>query len=153
VILYDFETKKSQTLELSGSKDAPLEVTPILGKDVLALALKGPKITRIAVADLASGTWHAQDLREPVEGSARPFVGSGLAIYCLGRYAYGYSAEAQRWDVAELPEGLRVGPIVGPNDATIEGRGHIYRFIPKAGKWEHIDVRSIRDISGAEPKR
>jgi hypothetical protein len=152
VILYDLETKKSQTLELSGSKDAPLEVTPILAKDILALALKGPKITRIAVADLASGTWHAQDLREPIEGSVRPFVAPGLAVYCLGRYAYGYSALAQRWDVAELPEGLRAGPIVGPDGATIEGRGHIYSFIPKAGRWEHIDVRAIQDIAGAEPK-
>jgi hypothetical protein len=153
VTLYDLETRKSQTLEISGSKDAPLEVTPILGKGVLALALTGPKITRIAIADLTSGTWHSQDLREPVEGRAIPVIAPGVAVYRLGRYAYAYSVEAQRWDVAELPERLRAQPIVGPNGATIEGLGHIYSFIPKAGKWEHIDVRGILDVMGAEPKK
>jgi len=82
-----------------------------------------------------------------------PFDAPGLAVYCLGRYAYADSAEAQRWDAAERPEGLRAGPIVGPNGATIEGRGHIYSFIPKAGKWEHIDVRAIRDVLRSEPNR
>ena len=80
-------------------------------------------------------------------------VAPGLAVYCLGRYAYADSAQAQRWDVAELPEGVRAGPIVGANGATIEGRGHIYSFIPKAGKWEHIDVRAIPHILQAEPKK
>ena len=155
VTLIDLETKRSQSLELGASKDASLEVMPVLDleKHVVALALKGPKITRIAVADLAGGTWHPQDLREPVEGRAMPVVAPGLVVYHLGRYAYAYSAEAQRWDVVELPERLRAEPDVGPKGATIEGHGHIYSFIPKTGKWEHIDVRGILDTMGTEPRK
>jgi hypothetical protein len=153
VTLFNLETRKSQSIELSGSKGAPLEVTPILGPDLVALALKGPKIDRIAVADLASGTWHAQDLREPARGGAEPIIAPGVAVYSLGRYAYAYSVAAHRWDFAELPEGLRAAAVVGPTGASIEGRGHIYTFIPRAGKWEHIDVRAILDVAGAEGKR
>ncbi len=153
VTLYNIETGRSQSVALSGSNDAPLEVSPILGQNLVALAFEGPKITRIAVADLASGTWHPQDLREPVEGHVRPVVAPGLAVYNLGRYVYAYSAEAQRWGVAELPEGLRAGPLVGPNGATIEGHGQIYTFIPRTGQWEHIDVRALLDVAGAEKKK
>ena len=53
----------------------------------------------------------------------------------------------------ELPKGLRVGPVVGASGATIEDNGHIYSFIPKSGKWEHIDVRAILHILQAEPKK
>ena len=105
VALYNIDTKTSQTIELSASRDDPVEVTPISGQDILALGLNGSKITRIAVADLASGTWHPQDLRQPAEGRVSPIVGPGVAVYTLGRYVYAYSATAHRWDVAELPEG------------------------------------------------
>ena len=57
-----------------------------------------------------------------------------------------------RWDVAELPEGLRASPVVGPKTATIEGGGHIYTFAARTGKWEHVDVKAILDIAGAERK-
>jgi hypothetical protein len=152
VTLYELETRKSRSLSLSGSKEGRLEITPIVGPNVMALALRGPKITRIAVADTASGTWYPQDLREPVEGRVAPIVGAGLAVYGVGRYVYAYSAAAHRWDVAELPEGLRATPVVGPNGATIEGRGHFYNFAAKTGKWDHVDVRSILDVAGVEKK-
>jgi hypothetical protein len=149
ITLYNMESK--QSLELSGSKDARLQVTPIYGQDLMALGVKGPKITRIAVADNASG-WHVQDLRQPVGGRVMPIVAQGVAVYSVGRNVYAYSAEAHRWDVAELPEGLQATPVVGPNTATIEGRGHIYTFAAKTGKWEHIDIRAILDVARVERK-
>ena len=152
VTLYNLDTKKSESLELSGSKDAPLEVTPILDENLVALMLKGPKVTRIAVADIASGTWHSQELRKPIDGQAVPIVASGVVVYNLGRDVYAYGAEAQRWDVAELPEGVRAMPSVGPGTATIESHGHIYTFAGKTGKWDHVDVRAILDVVGAEKK-
>jgi hypothetical protein len=150
--IYDLESKKSQSLELSGTKDAPLQVTPLFGQDIVAFSLRGPKITRIAVADSANGTWYSQDLRKPFGGRAVPIVAPGLAVYRLGRDVYAYSAAAHRWDIVELPEGIPVGPVVGINGATIESHGHIYTFVPKTGKWEHIDVRAILDVAGAEKK-
>ncbi len=120
VSLYNLETGRSQSVVLSGSKDAPIEVTPVLGPDLVALALEGPRITRIAVADLAGGAWHPQELREPVEGPVRPVVAAGLAVYNLGRYVYAYSAVAHHWDVADLPEDLRRG---GRRARRRHGRG------------------------------
>jgi hypothetical protein len=152
VTIYNLESRKPRSLEFSGTKDAPLQVTPIMGPDIMALGLRGSKITRIAVADTASGTWYPQDLRKPFSGQAMPILGPGLAVYRLGRDVYAYSAEAHRWDVVELPEGIEAGPVVGMNGATIESHGHIYTFVPKTGKWEHIDVRAILDVAGAEKK-
>jgi hypothetical protein len=151
VTLYNLGTKKSEALALSGPKDATLEVTPILAGNLVALMLRGPKLTRIAVADTASGNWHVQSLRKPVEGQAVPIVAQGVVVYKLGRDVYAYGAEAQRWDVVEMPEGLQAMPVVGPGTVTIEGDGHIYTFAGKTGKWDHVDLRTILD-AGAEKK-
>jgi hypothetical protein len=147
IALYNMENQ--QSLELSGPKDAPLVVTPIQSAELMALAFKGPKITRIAVADNETG-WHVQELRQPAEGHVMPTVGQGIAVYNVGRHVYAFGAEAHRWDVAELPKGLQATPTVGPNSASIEGQGHIYTFTAKTGKWEHIDVRKILETTGAQ---
>ena len=97
ITLHNVDTKKSASLELSGSKDAPLEVTPITVGDLVALMLKGPKITRIAVCNTSSGTWRSQDLREPTDGEAVPIVAPGVAVYAIGRNIYAYGAESDRW--------------------------------------------------------
>jgi hypothetical protein len=152
VTLYNLDTKKSESLALSGSKDAPLEVIPIVADNLVALSLKGPKVTRIAVADIATGTWHSQELRKPIDGQAVPIVGSGVVVYKLGRDVYAYGAEARRWDVALLPEGVRAMPSIGPQTVTIESQGHIYLFAGSTGKWDHVDVRAILDVVGAEKK-
>ncbi len=109
-------------------------------------------MTRIAVADTANGKWHAQDLRKPIEGQAVPIVSPGVVVYKLGREVYAYGVEAQRWDVVELPEGVRAMPSVGAGTITIESHGHIYTFTGKTGKWDHVDVRSILDVVGGEKK-
>jgi len=150
--LYNLDTKKSESLELSGSKEGPLEVTPVLGENLVALLLKGPKVTRIAIADTASGTWHSQALRKPFEGQAVPIVAPGIVIYKVGRDVYAYSTETERWDMAELPEGSRALPTIVRGTATIESHGHIYTFAGKTGKWDHVDVRAILDGVGAEKK-
>jgi hypothetical protein len=151
VTLYNVETKKSASLDLSGPKDASLEVTPIVVGNLVALMLKGPKITRIAVGNASSGTWRSQDLREPTDGEAVPIVAPGVAVYAIGRNIYAYGAESDRWDVAELPEGLRAVPIVSPGSVTIESDGHIYAFSTKTGKWNHTDVRAI--LNGGDGRK
>ncbi len=151
VTLYDLNTKKSDSIELSISKDAPLEVVPIVGAaDLVALMLKGPKVTRIAVA--SGGTWHSQALRESIDGQAVPIVAPGVVAYKIGRNVYAYGAASQRWDVAEVPEGVPATPVVGANSITMEGHGHIFSFDAETGKWDHIDVRSILD-SGSTKKK
>ncbi len=132
---------------------APVEVTPISVQNFVALGLKGSKINRIAVADLASGTWYVQDLRQPVGGRVSPILGPQVAVYPLGRYVYAYSARAHRWDVVELPENMQATPAIGPDGAaTIQGGGNIFLFSVLTGKWDHIDVRAILDGKEAEKK-
>ncbi len=152
VTLFNLDTKKSDSLELSGSKEAPLEVTPILGENLVALMLKGSKVTRIAVANTASGVWHSQALRKPLDGQATPIVGSGVVVYKLGQDIYAYGVESERWDVAQLPDGLQANPTVGPGTVNIESDGHIYTFTGKTGKWDHLDVRAILDHAGSQKK-
>ncbi len=152
VTLYSLETAKSESLEFSASHDSPLGITPILDQNLVALMLAGPKIARIAVADIARGTWHAQELRKPIDGRAVPIVASGVVVYNLGPDVYAYGAEAERWDVVELPDGIRAAPTVAPGTATIETDGHIYTFTSKSGKWNHVDVRAILDAGANEKK-
>ena len=152
ITLHNLDTNKSHSLDLFGSKDAPLEVTPIIAGNLAALMLKGPKLTRIAVADTAGGTWHAQALQRPFDGQAVPIISSGVAVYKLGRDVYAYGADAGRWDLVELPEGLQAMPVVAGGTVTIEGRGHIYTFAGQTGKWNHVDVRTILDSAKAEKK-
>jgi hypothetical protein len=150
VTLFDIETKEARSLELSGSKDLPLEVTPIAAENIVALMLKGSKITRIAVADTANGIWHAQELRTPAEGAVVPIIAPGVVVYVQGRDVYAYGGSARRWDVTEVAEGVRAEPVVGPETATIENNGHIYTFAGKSGKWEHVNIRAILDVGGAK---
>jgi hypothetical protein len=150
--LYNVDTQASAPLELSGSKEFPLEINPVFDQNLAALMFGGPKITRLAVADTASGLWHAQELREPVEGRAVPIVSGGIVVYNLGRDVYAYGAESHRWDVAQMPEGIRAAPSVGSGSATIESDGHIFTFSGKTGKWNHVDVRAIMSGAAAEKK-
>jgi hypothetical protein len=152
VTLYNVDTKKSDSLELSGSKDAPLEVTPVVAGNLVALWFHGPKVTRIAVADTSRGTWNSQELREPLDGEASPIIAPGVAVYTIGRNIYAYGAESQRWDVAELPEGVRAMPTVLPGNVTSESDGHIYTFSGKTGKWNHVDIRAILDDKAVQKK-
>ena len=152
ITLHNVDSKKSASLELSGSKEAPLEVTPVTVGDLIALMVKGPKITRIAVGNTSTGTWRSQDLREPIDGEAVPIVAPGVAVYAIGRNIYAYGAESDRWDVAELPASVRAVPIVSPGAVTVESDGHIYAFSAKTGKWNHTDVRAILDDVGAKQK-
>ena len=143
--LYHFATKTSQSLALSGSRDAPVEVTPIFSGDLVALSLKGPKLTRIAVADTARGKWHSQDLPNPIDGEIVPIVAARVVVYKVGREVHAYGADAERWDRVELPEGIQAMPSVTPASVTIEGHGHIFTFTGKTGKWDHVDVRNLLD--------
>ncbi len=81
----------------------------------------------------------------PIDDEATPIVAPGVVVYQLGRDVYAYGVDAQRWDVARVPEEVRATPVVSPGTVTIEGQGHLYRFSAKSGRWEHIDVRAILD--------
>ncbi len=147
----DLQTRKKRSIELSGTKESPIRVTPMGGNGCIAFNFEGEKISRIAV--LEDGDFHTQEVRPPAKGRATPIVGQWIVVYAVGRHLYGYSALAHRWDTAELPEGVIGVPTISAAEASLEGAGHIFTFSAETGKWEHIDVRAILDVAGAERKR
>jgi RNA polymerase sigma factor (sigma-70 family) len=150
--IYSYETQETSSVQLTDSKEAPLEITPIVGPGAVALYIRGPKITQIAAADALNGTWQTQDLREPVEGEAMPIVGPGVIAYGLGRYVYAYSPQARRWDVLKLPAGVTAAPIVSPSTVTVEVGGHIFTFPAKSGTWHDLDLNAILKDDDDKPK-
>jgi hypothetical protein len=143
VASFNVKTGKTDVLRLSKSNDTRIEVTPIVGPGVVAFALKGPKITRIAACDGVTGALIPQDLREPVEGRVMPIVGPDVAAYVTGRYAYAFSPALNRWDVVELAAGHGEFPEVGSGHATVSAPGHIYTFSSKTARWDHISVDDV----------
>jgi len=149
-------TRKAMSIRLSEDSKTPHEVQPADGGSLVALSIKGPKITRVAVFDehvkvtfngnvtMSSPdlAWYPVDLREPVD-EAVPLVTPGSVVYVVGRRIYAFTSEAKRWDVLELPEGTEPTPLVGPNSITYENEGHIYTFDMTLGKWVDLDLSAI----------
>ena len=114
-ILYDLESKKSQSLEMSGSKESPLEVTPILiDEKVAALSMKGKKVTRIAVADIANGTWRPQELRAPIDDEATPIVAPGVVVYMLDGMCMPTASRRNAGMSPDCPRKYGPRPLWGP---------------------------------------
>ena len=119
-------------------------IFPVIGRGIAALALSGPKVTRIAAAG-SSGSWSTQELRKPVK-VASPLIRNDVAVYALGRYLYAFSALTTHWAVLELPEGIpasRARPSVSGSEVRVEAGGHIYTFSSGAKAWTDLDLNSI----------
>jgi hypothetical protein len=153
VASFNVKTRKSDLVRLSESDDTRLDVQPIIGPGVVALFLRGHKITRIAASDTVTGALIPQDLREPVDGAVQPIVGPGVAAYVIGRYAYAFSPEMNCWDVTELAAGHSKHPVIGAGTATVVSAGHIYTFSSKTGKWDHIDIDKLSSSGGDESEK
>jgi len=158
IAIHNRDTGVTSSLRLPASKEAPLEVTPVFGTTVLALSLKGQKITKVAAANAIEGRWYTQELREPAESEAVPTVRGDVVVYGLGRYAYAFSPQARRWDVVELPPGVKAeplwddykftpsvkgAPIISSGKVTVKGGGHIFTFNSQTGKWIDFDLNAI----------
>ncbi len=150
VTAYSFETGKAKSVRLAKGKDAKLEVRPVVTQGgLVALYLKGPKVTRIAAFSPADGNWHAQDLREPTD-QAVPTISNTLVAYVIGRRVYAFNWKAQGWGVLELPEGAAVTPSVDNDAITCDHNGHLYVFSVKGSGWEDIDTRAVGDDQDGE---
>jgi RNA polymerase sigma factor (sigma-70 family) len=150
--VYYPETKQAKSIRLFEDKKTPHEVQPLATPGLVALGVKGPEITRVAVYHESvsnfgrpiAGAWYPVDLREPVD-VAMPIVGPGSAIFKLGRHIYAFSSAAKRWDVLEFPVGAKPTPTFGPGSINYENDGHLYTFDDATGKWNDLDIRAILD--------
>jgi hypothetical protein len=112
-----------------------VRIVPITSQSVIALDMTGEEIAQVAVFSAKTSKWYPIDLKEPARRQAQPIVGEGLVAYYVGRRAYAFSDEAERWDVLELSEGAVAVPIVSSTYATVEHDGRLYVFSAKTGTW------------------
>ena len=147
--IYDSATNKASTVRLPRSKDSSLQVTPIIGPNLISLALDGPNLTRLYVFSLADWKWYPQDLREPVTGALSLIMGDSVAGYAQGRTIYAFSTEAKRWSILELPPEAPAQPgmKVGSDSTVVEYNGYVYEFSVKTGEWKHTDLRALIDAA------
>jgi hypothetical protein len=147
--VYDGVTNRASTIRLPGSKESPLQVTPIQSPHFASLMLNGPKLTRLYLFSFEDWKWYPQELKEPVAGSVSPIIGRSVAGYAQGRTIYAFSAEAKRWSVFELPQEAPAQPgmSVSPDSIVVECDGHIYEFSGKTGEWKHTDLRALIDAA------
>jgi hypothetical protein len=103
-IAYNPATREEKSVELNATKDHPLRVTPevinpMSPPRLVALHLRGPRITRVALFDLKLGKWLPLDLDEPVNGVARPICAyqDGTA-YNLRPHFYTFRLSDGSWD-------------------------------------------------------
>jgi hypothetical protein len=150
VASFNVMTGKTSLVRLAEPKDPPLTILPVSAPGVVALSVEGPKVTRIAASDTATGILVTQDLSEPARGRATPVLGPGVAAYVIGRHAYGFSPALNRWGVVELAAGHEDSPQVGSGHATVTAPGHVYTFSSKTGKWDDIDLFQVFGVGGAK---
>jgi hypothetical protein len=124
-------------------------VTPIIGQNLISLALNGPKLTRLYVFSLADWKWYPQDLKEPVAEALPPILGHSVVGYAQGRTIYAFSAGAKRWSILELPQEApaKPGMSLSSDSIVVEYDGHIYKFSAETGEWKHIDLRAMIDAA------
>ena len=160
VAIYNRNTGRNNAIRLPVPSGAVHRVDGVQGVNgMVALALSGPGITRIAVytdlnAQLNSEVegWYAQDLREPVTSASPILSGLGVA-YALGRYVYAFSTATKSWDVLELdlPKGNTAVVTISDDgrEFKVVFAAHVYRFRPDVGTWRDLDLNAILD--GKEP--
>jgi RNA polymerase sigma factor (sigma-70 family) len=155
VAVYQKSTGQSAALRLPGLQGSRHDVGFKFHGWTLALSIKGPHITQLAVFENVSGPgqgWYVQDLREPVD-EAVPTQIDGVTFYCLGSYVYAFSDAVRRWDVLELPKGQTARPVVDLQKKAIIVRNaeHLYMFNTARGKWDDINLSEILNGRLGEP--
>jgi hypothetical protein len=119
----------------------------------IALGIEGQDIREIAAFHTKTATWSRQTLKVPAHSLVMPHVGRSLAIYCIGRYVYGFSDLTGTWDVRDLGEATEkaekernVAPMVsipgGPTGMAEVGK-KLCAFSALTGTWDIIDVEPV----------
>jgi hypothetical protein len=106
--------------------------SPIVGSDVVALAIKGKSIDHVAAFN---GGWAVQHLLKPVEGEMNPAVGPGSALYQADHDFYAFSVKAGKWGVLHLEGGEEAKAAMSPTDIEVLQGNKLYVFSLARGEW------------------
>src|SRR5579883_1979215 len=109
-----------------------MTATPIVGTDIVALAIKGKSIDHVAVFNRG---WAVQHLLKPVEGEINPVVGPGSALYQADHDFYAFSAVAGKWGVLHLEGGAEAKAAISPTDIEVLQGNKLYVFSLARGEW------------------
>jgi hypothetical protein len=106
-LAYNAATREVKAVRLYATPEQSLWVTPVVVKNsndqLVALGVKGERITRVAVFNLKSGKWTPLDLDQPVNGSVWPKTfGPDTAAYEVGDILYLFNPKAEAWDRLDL---------------------------------------------------
>ncbi len=112
-----------------------VKVTPIIGPDILAMALQGTAIDHVAAFSKYTGQWSEQPLLKPVDGVIQPIVGPGSALYQAGNDFYAFSAQRGKWGVLHLEGEAKAGGTVSSNHIQVMQGNRLYVFGLKYGEW------------------
>ena len=106
-LAYNAPTREVKAVRLHSMKDESLWVTPVVfgstNKDLVALGVKGSRITRVALFNIKSGKWTPLDLDQPVNGTVWPLsFGPDTVAYEVGDFLYLYNPKRDGWDRLDL---------------------------------------------------
>ena len=103
-LAYNAATREVKAVQLNATKEEPLWVTPVaISDEVVALGVRGSKITRVAVFNIKLGTWIPLDLDQPVDGGVWPMAfGPDTVAYEIGEFLYIFNPTENAWDRLDL---------------------------------------------------
>ncbi len=130
-----------------------IKVTPILGPDILAMALKGKAIDHVAAFSKYTGQWSEQRLLKPVAGVIQPMVGPGSALYQAGNDFYAFSAQKGKWGVLHLEGEAKASGSLSSNHIQVTQGNMLYVFGLKYGEWSPGVAMNLRPHRKAAPAK
>jgi hypothetical protein len=106
-LAYNATTREVKAVRLSAKKEPPLWVTPVVMESsndrIVALGVRGERITRVALFDLKTGKWMPLDLDQPVSGAVWPMsFGPDTVAYEVGEVLYVFNPKTDAWDRLDL---------------------------------------------------
>ncbi|MFO0892230.1 MAG: hypothetical protein U0790_24215 [Isosphaeraceae bacterium] len=116
------------------------KLTLIEGPNVAALMIEGPDIKRLVASSGMDGDWVSCELKVPFSGRAMPIVANDVAAYVVGPHVYAFSGPKKKWDVLELPAGVRGFPMVKAGSVRVQAGEQFHEFSASSGAWKHVDL-------------
>jgi hypothetical protein len=106
-LAYNAATREVKAVRLNATKEKPLWVTPVVieswNDPIVALGVRGERITRVALFNVKSGQWKPLDLDQPVNGVVWPMsFGPDTAAYEVGEFLYLFNPKTDAWDRRDL---------------------------------------------------
>jgi hypothetical protein len=113
-VAYNTATREVKVVRLNATSEQPLWVTPVAADakkpqvdaknpQLVALGVRGARITRVAVFNLKSGKWAPLNLDQPVDGAVWPMsIGPQNVAYEVGNFLYLFNPTTDAWDRIDL---------------------------------------------------